>query len=341
MSATLTWPELSWTVSPQRVQWLIDRTKDMGERARAFELALEACAEAGEAPLSKVADELELWERTSANVWMYVGLGEGKQVAAEDVPSHAEELEKVWLNLREQREAILNKLGAAAANVLARETTTKVPYAQLVERAGELPSFGASVDALGTPQNIFIAEEVAKPITGDEFRQRHASESKQLPDAADFRSLLEFLPAPWVQTIFDTVGLEIPRELLVSGNDEEVRLTLNSRTALQKRVLVEQMGPELLQQIVFALDETDRALLAEMVAADGAIGYGDACKRYGRDDADGFFWLDRPPSGTVAHLRRVGLAYVGMRGGKQLMVVPSDLVEPIRTLQRAQLGWGS
>ena len=42
--------------------------------------------------------------------------------------------------------------------------------------------------------------------------------------------------------------------------------------------------------------------------------------------------LDRPPSGTVAHLRRVGLAYVGMRGGKQVMIVPTDLIAPVRAL---------
>jgi hypothetical protein len=323
MSSTQNWPELSWTVSSQRVQWLIDRTKQMGEKARAFELALEACAEAGEAPLSKVADELELWERTSANVWMYVGLGEGKQVAADDVPSHAEELEKVWLNLSEQRQTILQKLGDAASNVLAREAALKVDYANLLERAGELPSFGAGVDALGTPQNIFIAEEISKPITGDEFRQRHAAESKSLPDPADFKALLHFLPPPWVQAVFDTIGLEIPRELLQEGE---------SRTALQRQVLLERMSPALLEQIVFALNEPDRALLHELVTAGGAIRYSEACQRYGRDDADGFFWLDRTPSGTVAHLRRVGLAYVGMREGKQLMMAPSDLLAPLAAL---------
>ncbi|MGA9524245.1 MAG: hypothetical protein WBV82_22515 [Myxococcaceae bacterium] len=325
MSSTHSWPELSWNVSSQRVQWLIDRTKEMGDKARAFELALEACSEAGEVPLSKVADELELWERTSANVWMYVGLGEGKQVAADDVPAHAEELQKVWLNLCEQRQAILQKLEAAAARVLAREAVAKVEYAHLLERAGELPSFGATVDALGTPQNILIAAEVSKPVTGDELRQRHAAEAKALPEPADFKSLVHLLPPPWVQSIFESMGLEIPRELLTAEASK-------SRSALHKQVLIERMSPELLKQALLALNEPARSLLLEMVNAGGAIRYAEACQRYGRDDADGFFWLDRSPSGPIAHLRRAGFAFVGMSGARQLLVVPADLVGPIREL---------
>lgn len=325
------WPELSWDVPSSRLNWLIERTQELAYRTRAFELALEEASEAGEAPLSKVAEELEEWEGLAANLWMYVGLKEAKQLPTEDVPSHAEELAKVYANLRERRETILQKLGPEAAEkVLVREAGAKVDSQSLLERAGELPNM-TEVDSLGVAQAQFsLPDETIRPLTAEEFRQRGAHESKPLPEPAHFKALLNALPPPWVHTIFDTIGLELPEELVRDEDDEEVELTANSRSTLQKRVLTERMNAELLRQIVFALDDADRQLLSELISQGGAVKYAEATAKYGKDDADGFFWQERPPSGPVARLRRVGLGFVGMRGGKQVLQAPEDLVEMLR-----------
>lgn len=329
------WPELSWEVPQQRLEWLAARTRELAQRARAFELALEAASEAGEAPLSKVAEDLELWEGLTASVWMYVGLGEAKQVPPDDVPLHAEELAKIYENLRERRGALLAKLGDAAQKVLAREAAAKVTGDDLQTRVGELPSFGQdAVDALGAaaPVMTVVQPELARPVTGEELRQRMAQESRPLSEPASFQALVAALPPPWVQCVFETIGLELPHALTHDEDDEEVELTVNSRTALQRRVLTEQMTPQLLETIVFAIEEEDRALLMEVLGAGGALRYADATAKYGKDEADGFFWKDRPPSGPVARLRRTGLAFVGTQGGRSMLVVPEDLRAPLQAI---------
>lgn len=327
------WPQLDWTVTGPKLNWLIDRTKDMAYRARAFELALEQAAEAGEAPLSKVADLLSEWEHLAANVWMYSGLGEAKQVAADDVIFHAEELAKVYGSLIDTREKILGTVGPDAANrILAREKEAKVDDAQVKLRAGELPNF-QETDALGNVISIPLTQdEVKHPITPDELKSRMSAEQKALPDNADFKTLMNLVPPPWVAAIFETYDLPMPE----SDDDEEVELTANSRSTIQKKVLAERMNDELLQTAVFALEDDDRKLLGELLNGGGAMRYSEAMNSYGKDDADGFFWSNRPPSGPVARLRRTGLAFVGMRGGKQLLVVPNDLQPKLKKLLEAK-----
>lgn len=334
------WPDLDWIIPAQRVAWLIERTKLLGQRTRAFELALEQSAEAGEAPLSKVAEDLAHWEALAANIYMYVGLGDAKQVAAEDVTAHAEELSKVYENLRERRGAILEKLKDSAPKIVAREGATQVDEAQLRERAGELPSFKEETNALGGQVAGFqiSGDEAQKPITADELRARLSHESKSFPETTDFQSLLNSLPPPWVGSIFETIGLAFPAELTRDRNDDEddpdseLELTANSRSTIQKRLLIDAMTDELLQEILFALDDEDRVLLEQMLKEGGSIAYADAMAKYGKDAEDGFYWMERTPSGTIARLRRVGLAYVGMKGGKQLLLVPSDLVPRMRAI---------
>ncbi|MFL5321285.1 MAG: hypothetical protein ACJ790_16615 [Myxococcaceae bacterium] len=323
------WPQLEWTVTGQKVNWLMDRTRELALRARAFEVALEEASAAGEAPLSKAAEALADWEHFVANLWMYAGLGEAKQVPAEDVHIHAEELAKVYGSLIETREKILEVIGAdAAKKVVAREKTAKVDDAQVKLRAGELPRFGET-DALGNVFTPPVAGDAVKhPITPDELKSRMAAEQKALPDNADFKTHLSLVPPAWIAAIFETYGLPMPE----SDDDEEAELTSNSRSTIQKKLLVEKMSPELLREAVFALDDKDRELLSELLQNGGALRYSEAMNKYGRDDADGFMWTARPPSGPIARLRRIGVAFVGMRGGKQLLAIPSDLQKALKTI---------
>jgi hypothetical protein len=323
-----TWPELTWEPAAQRVAWLVERTRELATLARAFEQALEDAQAEGQAPLSRVARELELWERTCANLWMYVGLGEAKKVPADEVPLHAEELAKTWARLREMRSDILEKLGEAAAGVRERERAAKVDEAALTARAGELPTFSAEVDALGAPvaQIPVVGDAPARPVTGDEFRHRQMQESRTLPEPATLAALLEASPPAWVECAFETLGLELA---------EPAEQNAHSRTAQLRRSLTAQMTPEFLRQVVFALEEQDRSLLSSLVSAKGTLRYGQVTSVYGRDDADGYSWQERPPSGPLARLRRVGLAYVGMSGKRLVVQLPEDLIEPLRELLEA------
>lgn len=323
------WPALDWTVGAQRVSWLVERTKDIALRARAFELALEDAASAGEAPLSKVAEQLDEWEHFAATIWMYAGLEKAKQVSADDVPVHAEELAKVYGSLSETREKILSTVGAdAAKKIEAREKAAKVDDAQVQQRAGELPQFGET-DAFGNTFVPPVAEDAVKnPITAEELRSRMSAEQKTMPDNADFKTHLSLLPPPWIAAIFETYALPMPP----SDDNEEAELTSNSRTTIQKKVLGDTMGEELLRTAVFALEDRDRELLSALLQNAGALRYSEAMTKFGRDDADGFFWSQRPASGPISRLRRTGLAFVGMRGGKQLLAVPSDLQPVLRKL---------
>ncbi len=322
------WPPLSWNVPPRPLAWLSERVREMAVRARAFELALEEAAQTGDAPLSKAAEELEWWEHLAANVWMYFGMLEARQVPAEDVPAHAEELAKVYANLIEARAAILARLGQGAAKVLALEASAQVDDAEIRQRAGELPSF-SEVNALGVEVPRPTFDGVEHPITPDEVQHRRAAESKPLPAGADLEACLAILPPPWVGEIFYTLGLELP-----PPEGEAVELTVNSRTVVQRRLIAEKLprSAELLREVVFALEDEDRGFLAELIRSGGAASYAEARRRLGPDDADGFFWGERRPSGGLARLRRTGLCYVGMRDGTQVVAVPADLLGPLTAL---------
>ena len=87
-----------------------------------------------------------------------------------------------------------------------------------------------------------------------------------------------------------------------------------------------------LRQVVFALADEARELLAWLLSTDGFVRYNLAVAKYGRDDADGFNWNERPPSGAIARVRRTGLASVGMRDNRQVVAIPSDLLAPLRSL---------
>lgn len=318
------WPVLDWTVGEKKLSWLLERTKQLAVLARAFEVALEEASAAGEAPLSKAAVPLGDWEHAAANVWMYAGLEDAKKIPPDDVQFHAEELAKIYATLQEKRAEILTAIGAdASAKVQDRERAAKVDDASIQQRVGELPSF-QETSALGAMTSMQFTEPPEAPITPDELKSRDSAERKTLPDDANFQTLLNLLPPPWVNAVFETHGLLL--ELSEDDEEaEEVELTANSRSTMQKKMLSEKIG-SLLREAVFALEEEDRKLIEELISAGGALKYSDARTKYGKDDADGFHWGDRPPSGTIARLRRVGIAFVGMRGGKQVLALPTDLI---------------
>ena len=319
MNIALPWPEIPWDPGLAPLDWLFDRVDLMVGRARGFELALEQACVAGEAALSTVADELAEWERCAANVFMYAGLRQAEQLGAEDVAAHAEELEKVWNELSGLRQVLLERLGEEAAErVVDREGLAKVDAAQVSERVGEQPAFVAATDRLSGVQTLMpsLTGPRTKPVTADELRMRQAAEQKALPEPATLALLLEQAPSDWVGAIFDILGLELPEEIIAAP-----------RAARRKEIRRHHANRESLESLVAGLPDEARALLGEILERGGVLRHSEVVERYGMDEADGFHWTARPPSGPLAWLRRMGLAFVGNQDGLKVALVPEDLRE--------------
>lgn len=311
------WPELPWEPGTPRLEWLLDRVAVLADRACCFDLGLEQAVEAGELSRSAIAGELEAWELCAANVYMYVGLREAQRLSPEEVPSHAEELEKVWRELAGLRTRLLDRLGERlAGRVLSFESSARVDDAQILGRAGELPAFVAETNVLTGEQTLMpsLTGPRGKPVSVDELRMRQSAEQKPLPEPATLEALLAHQPSDWTSAIFDILGLDLPDE------------ALGAPRAARRKAIAEHLGDkESLDSLVVGLPDEARELLAKLLESGGAMRYSEAVEKPGQDEADGFYWTERPPSGPLAWLRRMGLAFVGLRKGQKAVVVASDL----------------
>jgi hypothetical protein len=323
MSDIAPWPDLSWEIGKPRLDWLLNRVSHLSKRARAFELALEEAAEAGEAPLSKVADQLADWDSAAANAYMYSGLGEAEQLADADVPSHAEELEKIWHELVRLRGLLLSALGPEAAQkVAAREAAAQVSDALVRERVGEIPEVVVEVNTLTGERTLMpsISRPMIKPVNADEVRMRQSAESKSLPEPATLEALLAFIPSDWAEAIFDTIGLELPEG------------STSPRADRRKGIVKHLFTRDFLEALALGLPDEARGLLQELIAEGGSMRYSQVVERHGHDEADGFYWTERAPSGPLAWLRRLGFAFVGQRMSQPHVVVPEDLLCPLKKI---------
>ncbi|MGI5860440.1 MAG: hypothetical protein ACOX6T_00115 [Myxococcales bacterium] len=311
------WPELPWEPGTPRLEWLLDRVAVLADRTCCFELGIERAIEAGEVSRAAIASELDAWEHCAANVYLYVGLREAQRLSPEDVPAHAEELEKVWRELIDLRSRLLERLGdRLAGGVFDYETVARVDDAEILRRVGELPAFVAETNVLTGEQTLMpsLTGFRGKPVTADEVRMRQSAEQKLLPEPATLEALLAHLPSDWASAIFDILGLDLPDA------------ALGAPRAARRKAIADYLGDEeQLEVLVAGLPDEARELLAKILERGGAMRYLDAVEKPGLDEADGFYWTARPPSGPLAWLRRMGLAFVGVRGGQKVVVVASDL----------------
>lgn len=324
MSASA-WPEFSWTVSSDPSAWLDERIREMATRARAFELALDEASTAGTAPLAPVVSAIEKWDKVAADVWMYAGL-KVEQLMPEELAIHAQLLEKIWEGLSKYRRRILKGVGEAGAEkIQSLETTIPVTKEHFAERVGELEFGGTEVDALGViTHHATRPVPTGKPVTAEEMRSRAAAEGKRLPEPTTIENVLAQHPVPWVHSIFESL------ELNLEEAPPEVK-SLGTRTDAQRIFIAQRLvTPDFLREVVLALEEEDRTLLTELLEETGGVRYGEVTARYGKDEADGFYWSERAPSGPLARLRRAGLVTVGERGDRVVVVMPEDLRAPIR-----------
>jgi len=302
---------------------------------RRFELAFQQSADsideddALEAVFDTAAEGLIDWDEEAAKIYVHTTRGESKPVPAE--PAYAKELELVYDALRMLREKIVEQLGEVAGPlVLHAEASIEVgPEAFRLAKSTRAPSktqelrlerFAADLTLPANPE----AAPPQKPVTVDEIRMRTSAEQKPLPESRSLGALLSILPSDWVRAVFAQLKLTL---------DEESELTAGSRAAACRGIIFESLRrPNFLANIVGGLLDADRALLQQLVAHQGLLPYTRVTQTFGHDEADGFYWFERPPSGPLARLRRSALAFVGTRGGMVTVALPSDLTAAIKEL---------
>jgi len=320
------WPKLDWN-RPFTRDGLQQRIVEIARLARRFETALEQGAEAGELELQLLTSDLEAWDLCASNVFMYTQLGEGRELEESEVPACAAQLAEVYEALIGLRRETLEHLGPRAAAPLAGEREVEIDERFLTEKDESKISRGSSADVLGNEVASGTAEcepPLEKPVTAIELRLRQAAEQKPLADLR-LNALIASLPPDWVSAIHSHLALD---EESASQEGEGGTRSGNQRQRIEKHL----SDPESLLRTVSSLDEREKGVLSEILAADGVLPYSQTVARWGLDESDGFYWSQRPPSGPLGYLRRVGLVYVGTLQGKLVTVIPKDLAEPLESL---------
>ena len=332
MASSVAWPQLDWTCPVAAGPWLETRVLDMAALVRRFELAFQQSADGAEgdelsAAFDAASEALVGWDEEADKVYVHTTRGERKPVPAE--PAYARELKLVYDQLQDIRAQILELLGDDASALLLdaesrievgreafrpaapKRPPTKTQELRLERFAADLIS--ASPEA-GPPR---------KPVTVDEIRMRTSAEQKPLPDSRNLGALLALLPSDWVRAVFQHLQLKL--------DDEE--LTAGSRAAMCRGIIFESLRQApFLSKIVGQLLDVDRALLHQLVSHQGLLPYTRVAQTFGHDEADGFYWYERPPSGPLARLRRSALAFVGTRGVNVTVALPADLSAAIQEI---------
>jgi hypothetical protein len=332
MASSAAWSQLDWTCPVSAGPWLETRVLDMAALIRRFELAFQQSADgaAGDelsAAFDAAAEALVVWDEEAAKVYVHTTRGESRPVPAE--PGYARELRTIYDQLQDIRARILEMLGDDACALLLdaesrievgreafrpaapKKPPTKTQELRLMRFAADLTP--ASPEA-GPPH---------KPVTVDEIRMRTAAEQKPLPDSRNLGALLAILPSDWVRAVFAHLGLKL--------DDEE--LTAGSRAAMCRGIIFESLRqPPFLTKVIGQLLDVDRALLRQLASHQGLLPYTRVAQTFGHDEADGFYWYERPPSGPLARLRRSALAFVGTRGVNVTVALPADLSAAVQEI---------
>ncbi|MGI5860480.1 MAG: hypothetical protein ACOX6T_00315 [Myxococcales bacterium] len=325
MSTLHDWPSLAWEPPSERAaEWLLDRTIEVAARARAFEVGLEQAGEAGEVDLALVGSDLDAWDKWAARVFAYTAIGEGLALPA-DTGAFARRLEETYGHLTCVRARLLARLGAeGAARVIEREAAAEIDRARLRQRTDKAPA----LELIAGEQDLQeVDAPVESPVRADELQMRSQAEQRPLPDGARLGDLLAALPSDWLRAVFENLELALPDGAPAPASRSSAR-----RQAVAEHLFDEQN----LSLIAESLDPIERGLVSELLAADGSLPYKQITETYGLDEADGFYWSERPPSGPLARLRRLGLVFVGTRNGQLTVTVACELRVGLRELLAAE-----
>lgn len=168
-----------------------------------------------------------------------------------------------------------------------------------------------------------VEAPLASPVRPEEVRQRQAAQARPCPASPNLSAMLALLPIEWVVAVHK--ALKLP-----PAGDEE--LSAGSKSALLRGPIHAHLkAPAKLAEVVAGLGEKEKEILSAVLRL-GALNYSKATAKWGSDDADGYCWSERPPSGPLSVLRRSGLVFVCAQNGQPVVAAPTDLAEELRKL---------
>ena len=203
------------------------------------------------------------------------------------------------------------ELALAAADLAVAEE-----LGQVVEL--EIPRAGEELAAEELPPG-FVTLADAEAMTEASMQGWKADQGRRpLPRQARLRTLLKGIPVIWLDPV--CAALEIDIRALKHRKDRELAI---ARTLLD--------SGSLRQVVRGRLSAEERKLLALLVERGGEVPSSTVVRRFGRDDTDGWFWNEAPPTSILGRLRLHGLAFVGRSAtaGRRAVVVPRELREPL------------
>ena len=143
---------------------------------------------------------------------------------------------------------------------------------------------------------------------------------RQIP----YAHLLERLPREWIQAMADFWHL--PKR----------RLKRDHILDLQQWFA----APGAAAALAGALEEAERACLADLLAKGGICEYEQLAAKFGSEEGDDYWWSRKPPVSTIGRLRLMGLLFVGRDPAKsqagRIVMIPEGLVQQVEAALRAE-----
>jgi hypothetical protein len=244
----------------------------------------------------------------------------------------AEVLFRVVAELAATRQRILEGLAPEALErVLTAEPRVRIPDYDLnkqlaaiefaiAEEKGEILEVAFPVDAQELPPP-FIGLADVEAMMGRALQSwKTEQDQRPLPPQLRLATLLKGIPSIWLEAVCVALGIE-PREH-------------RHRTGRERAVARIVSGSDRLRQVVHdRLSASERELLGFLLDKGGQAASDVVTRRFGRDDADGWFWNEEPPTSVLGRVRLHGLAFVGRlaTSGRTVrtVAIPREVREPL------------
>lgn len=176
---------------------------------------------------------------------------------------------------------------------------------------------GSILEGLGPPSPLFW-EELPDLLMAN-LEEEWVREQNQVPLTihSQLAACLNKLPAHWVQAMALALGVAERRK------KERVK-------ALS--LLLKDPG-HLFGIIRESLQPKEREALQFVLEQGGYVSYKTFTRRFGSEEGDGWFWVERNPTSTIGRLRLHGLLAVGRAPfgtrSRQIALIPKDLRKPL------------
>ena len=191
---------------------------------------------------------------------------------------------------------------------------------RLAEKTGQIVTLELELDDYPGAETGVLGPDAAEALAEAYMhQQRTEQERKPLPVRPRLRTLLKRLPVVWLDPICNALGLKRERHR-------------RNRELAVAEILID---PSKMQRLLDGvLGEDERNLLSYLLGKGGMVKASAVTRAYGSDEADGWFWDERPPTSSLGRLRLHGLVFVGSRADQgrryRTVVVPEELRETIR-----------